>query len=211
MRFVTTAQVRNMIQADSIDRLNIAIEAAGDFVTERMKADLNTDFSYSAAVTDIFFVKNMNRHGALYASRWKQRFALSRGFLAAAPTVTYATSRASLTSSPTTLTSDYWACDLTRGELSIFDIDLRDVYIKVAYAAGFNADSGDALLYDQSETPDWLQQAAKNLTLVHLLRTNPDLKNDDDFTGTELEDVAKAAQAVLAQHHRNFVMAVRPE
>ena len=125
-----------------------------------------------------------------FAGRPQRAFRLSRGFLTAAPLLTYASTFEALVNGPSTpFTSTDYVMDLEAGLVNVVGLDLSCRHLRASYNAGFDPDPNENGQYDPADVPDWLQRAAC-LPARLALNDQPFLSDGDDTPTTKaVEDM----------------------
>lgn len=209
MKLATVTDVSGTLQFDSMTNLDSAIEAALHLATEQLTSVLMASSLARETRTDIFMLTDTIR---LQPELHYARCALSRGLLAGQPTVVWASTLGGLDDDPETLTSAFWKCNLTKGELVLHvGSDLVEKYLAVTYTCGLEAGTGEeADLYQ--DVPDWLQIAARQYAIVNLMESNPELRGGQDEGAPRRSPryLRAAAEDIVASNIRYFASANRP-
>jgi len=211
MRLVPVSTVSTVLGWEDIPDLNEALGAVLDSVTDILAARLKTDFDlYSRVdkyqVQDSVFVRGMPRSHLLLSQSFVDRTSLQ---------VQYSDQFVSLESAPdrTDITSEV-SLDIARSCLSVFTRDLSGRFVRVAYTAGFGADTSDGTVYDQTAVPSWLQTLAITLA-KQSISNDPRFKQEDpkfrQITDPgDLKLMAAGIDSVIAHRIRIAPKAMNP-
>ncbi len=196
---------------DALDRLDFdntpaiqhVVENSVAHATEEMVGVLRTEFD-RGVVTDLFYNDLSFKEGVAFTTQLR----LNRGFLDLGQpyTIRAAATRLALPKStakdlrdePDGSGDDLTIVDAEKGLVVIRDIDLSNLYIEVRYTSGFNVDGDEALLFDQTEVPSWLKEAAFLQTNV-LVRHNPVLASHFEGDNTTAELVLSKDRAIQSR------------
>lgn len=203
------ATVRQRLGFDNLTVVNDAIQLAIDAASVHLEGALRTSFLHSA-VSDTFWVGNLD---SAWNGSFHEKFKLTRGFLSttASVDIRYASSLKRLsTAGNYTLVSltENTILDYEKGVVDVLDIDLRKQYVRISYEAGFDPDTADSTIYNQSQIPDWLEQAALFRTMLDL-QSVPTLRNEE---ASQLDNVqlSQTLSDMLARHIRYSPAAKKP-
>lgn len=100
--------------------------------------------------------------------------------------------------------SDYLFIDAQRGVLTVYGVDLTDMWVVVDYNGGFEVATDD----EYQGVPDWLQDAARAEAAI-LIKQNRAFKNEGD-TDEDLNPLRKLIYDLQSEHGRYLPSAVLP-
>lgn len=204
MKLVPASLIITDISADNLSSLTDVIEGALDKATSELEAVIRTTFDLETR-EDLFFIRS---GGVLRTGDYfRYKLALTKGFLSGVPTITYGEN---LDATDTELAAAAnWTIDLVKGELSIHTlVDIRNMFVRVAYTAGFDVDGDDAELFDQDAVPQWLKNGARAYGLANLYAYRPEISGEDNKI--DPKQIRANANFGLTRHTRYFPSAVRP-
>jgi hypothetical protein len=209
-KLVDVSVVRDRIGYPNDADINTAITDALEGVTIKLESLLRTKFS-TISTTDTYFIRPGQSRWS--KTQFRTKLFLTRGFLSSATLtdVKYGASLQAFNSEVNRIdvdTSLYLIEDKERGVIDILDFDLGDLYVQVTYDSGFNLTEGDATLFDQTEVPDWLKEAAELLAIVEL-EANPAI-NPEDRSAQEIDNTKNLFTRVITPHIRYVPAAIRP-
>ena len=192
--------IRESLGFDDMTDINFAIEAALQAAEPQLAAQLGTSFARKA-VTDTFFVP---RPGYEDGRHVQTEFRLSRGLVVPTPVAIRAYD-------PQLIDTDARAVegvryDLDKGIGRDWVTHYEGEYVRFSYEAGFEVGASPES-YELTQVPNWLQEAAKLLALLHLA-DSPTLTE----ANVKLEKLMLSQQlkALLSDHIRYAPMALLP-
>ncbi len=198
MFLASVAGIREELGFDDMTDINAAISMALNAAEPQLASALNTSFARTDVV-DTFWVSEPT---VIEAGHVQTEFWLSRGFLAADPTVTVSTGLD---------TTDALRVDLHKGVVRDWKTYYHRAHVTFAYAAGFEAEVGSddkpTGSYKLDQVPGWLKEAAKLQALI-LLSSAPSVTEAGVQIDTEVLKLQVAS--IMEQHIRYAPMALYP-
>jgi hypothetical protein len=195
---------------DNLTNINNSIARGLDQAELFLATNLRTIFG-RVSQTDVFFVRSSFIAGATHRSS----FLLSQGFVQASPAYTAkaALSRLGLAESDAIDLRAHDGDDLTDmdaeiGILNVDGIDLSGYFLEVTYDAGFATDAAISEMYDLSEVPDWLEEAARVSAMLTLAEDRT-LRGDEE-SAIKTDHLKAALGSVVDSHVRYRPTAHRP-
>jgi hypothetical protein len=184
----------------------LASEKALHLATSALGSSLTTDFKLGT-VQDLFFVvePSLWTEGNLYTE-----FRLSHGFIRIdQPFVgSFGGSMSAMFSGNQLL--DVSSSITVQREKGVV-VDTSNIYqrqwVRFTYAKGFQIDPDDEFMYDQTEVPDWLKDAAKLYAKI-MLQSNPSLQDVAIKMDTKM--MQRALSSLVQPHMRYTPAAIQP-
>ena len=212
MMLTSPGVIREFLGFDDMLDITRAIEAALESVTVTLAARLNTSFDRATA-TDVFYVEAPIRHVGLFR---QTEFRLSRGFIQSLDSWNYASEFAHFGTSESMDASSAVAFDSEKGIVRDLTTEYTMKFVRGSYTYGFEVDADDSNLYDLTQVPLWLQEAAKLSALVYL-NNNPSLRAIEESGATSTNDAKASIEALgmqlkynLSEHARYAPLAQLP-
>ena len=195
--------IRDFLGFDDMTDINDAIDAALTSATSTLASRLNTTFQRSTG-KDMFFVEAPFRQvGYLQQTE----FRLSKGFIHAITKWDHATEIGS--TDATSAVGDI-ITNNDKGIVKDMQTDYTLRFVQAEYTYGFEPSATDPEMYDLTQVPDWLQEAAKLSALMNL-EHNPSLKAiDEGAGGTPTRVFSIPLQNLMAEHARYAPLAQIP-
>ncbi len=203
MLLIKTQDALDRLEFDNTPVLQQAVENAVAHATEELSGVLRTEFD-RVTVTDLFYNVQSFREGVAFSTRLR----LNRGFLDLSQTYTIRaagtrlklplSTAKDLRDEPDGSGDDLTIVDADKGLIVIRDIDLSNFYIEVGYTSGFNLDTDEKKLFDQTDVPAWLQEVAF-LQANILVRNNPVLSSHFEGDSTTNELVMSRDRAIQSR------------
>jgi len=175
-----------------------AVGAALDTATARLASVLRTDFR-QVSIVDMFYVNEMTRlsQGAGFYTK----VCLSHGFLTASPALVAlaSSSMPDIASGNTVNVTSQMLLALEKGVALDAYTDYTQKWLRFTYTKGFPVSGGDALTYDTTVVPNWLQIAAKLHAKMSLV-SNPSL--EDAKISMDIKAIQREFTDVIHGHLR---------
>lgn len=208
MYLASPDDVREALGYEDMTNINLAIQAALDAAEPELSSLLTTGFR-PATLSDTFYISqpSVQDVGAV-----ETQMKLRRGFVQSITSIIVVSSPRDFTNAAmqTDITADVIdMCDLEKGVIKDYVTPYMRQYVRVTYAAGFPSDTltPNPKSYDLTIVPDWLQEAAKTLTMA-LLNDQPSLTE----VGIKLDTpvLRRTLSNILAPHLRYAPSATLP-
>jgi hypothetical protein len=175
-------EVRDMLGFESMADINNAIADALDTATALLASQLTSSFDL-ADYTDYFWVPEESQIS---------EFRLSTGFATLTAVALATTIDQFGTTAEVTYTSDV-QLNSEKGVVKDHVTRYDRVFVKVTYSAGFDPDGTDPKMYELSQVPKWLQDAAKTqcklLLADHPSLTEANIKFDTKALRAQLSSI----------------------
>jgi hypothetical protein len=162
------ADIRSQLGFDNMTDVNAAISMAMDAAESMLSSRLNSEFDKGTFV-DTFYVRSPPfKDGPAVETQ----FRLRRGLISSLTSVIWSQGLAGF-GTPASETDVTAVVNLhpDKGVVKDFTTRYERAYVQVTYVAGFDLDTTATppVSYDLRQVPDWLQNAAKLLTLIGLV------------------------------------------
>lgn len=206
MKLASDASVKEALTiGDGLDIIDASLVMASHTATQDLAAAILHEFDAGNFV-DSFQIYSTKQVGSMY----RATLALRRGFLSGAPTAVWASSYA-LLSEGEALDATEFRWDAELGSFVVESaVDYTGRYVRVSYAAGFDADGDDTELYDQTQVPEWLRRSASMLAASVAVTLNPDLAGDQSGAKRDAKMLKDTAMRIAMGHLRYFPSPIRP-
>lgn len=188
MLLADVSGIRESLGFDDMPDINAAIQTSLDAVEAQLASLFETDFA-KGTVTDTFFVPRPEIEDQAFRFT---SFRTSQGFLTAPPTVISTLKggwhRLIDNDGPTDVSANV-VCDLEKGLIRDWTTCYRVSQVTMTYSYGFEVDPNNPDSYLLSQVPNWLQNAARLLSLVNLANdpviTEANIKIDTKTIGSQ--------------------------
>jgi hypothetical protein len=195
--------VRSSLGFSDMADINNAINDALDTATSMLASTLTSDFT-KKTWTEFFFVQEPAvRMGAVFEQQTtfgdgiirggasgQTEFRLSTGFVSALTAISFASQPTDFGTSDIDLSSTVTLFS-DKGVIKDHVTDYSSSFVKAVYVAGFDPDNSNPNMYNLSQVPKWLQDAArvqaKILLADHPMVTEADIKIDTKTLSTQLK------------------------
>ena len=168
MLLAAVADIRSQLGFDDMTDVNAAISMAMDAAESMLASRLNTEFGKGTFV-DMFYVRSPP---FIDGQAVETQFRLRRGLISSLTSVIWSQQLSSFgdTSATTDVTVNA-VLHPDKGIVKDFTTRYERTYVQLTYVAGFDLDTSVSppVSYLLTEVPDWLQNAAKLLTLIGLV------------------------------------------
>ncbi len=168
MLLAAVADIRSQLGFDDMTDVNAAISMAMDAAESMLASRLNTEFGKGTFV-DMFYVRSPP---FIDGQAVETQFRLRRGLISSLTSVIWSQQLSSFgdTSATTDVTVNA-VLHPDKGIVKDFTTRYERTYVQITYVAGFDLDTSVSppVSYLLTEVPDWLQNAAKLLTLIGLV------------------------------------------
>ena len=168
MLLAAVADIRSQLGFDDMTDVNAAISMAMDAAELMLASRLNTEFGKGTFV-DMFYVRSPP---FIDGQAVETQFRLRRGLISSLTSVIWSQQLSSFgdTSATTDVTVNA-VLHPDKGIVKDFTTRYERTYVQITYVAGFDLDTSVSppVSYLLTEVPDWLQNAAKLLTLIGLV------------------------------------------
>ena len=203
MMLTDPAIIRDALGFDDMTDINDAIEAALYAATQAIAARLNTSFD-RAPHTDTWYVMEPLRHdNFLRQTEFRTRY----GFVQSLDAISYGSEISHFGTSDATDASSSVTLQGEKGVIVDLKTDYTAKFVRAEYTYGFEADDDYPGVYDGTQVPTWLKEAAKLNALV-LLANNPALDQADVTIDARTHQ--RTLEHILSQHARYTPLALLP-
>lgn len=195
--------IRDQLGFDDMTDITAAISSALHSATAVISARIGTELD-RATLTDLFYV---NAPGYEQGKSVQTVLRLTQGFVQTLVTVELADMVTYFGTDAVTDIKGTVFPDASLGVLKDMVTPYNDQFVKVVYTAGFEADTVDPTMYNQTQVPDWLKELAK-IQAILLLSKHPSMVN----SGVEIdvETMRSQLDAIIQRKIRYTPIAILP-